>query len=54
VAYTEIISNLDTQIDRAELWNLAEKTENRKDARTAREWVIALPDELDEEQRRTC
>jgi hypothetical protein len=52
VAYTEIISNLDTQIDRAELWNLAEKTENRKDARTAREWVIALPDELDEEQRR--
>ena len=52
VAYTEIISNLDTQIDRAELWNLAEKTENRKDARTAREWVIALPDELDEEQRK--
>ena len=52
VAYTEIISNLDTQIDRAELWNLAEKMENRKDARTAREWVIALPDELDEEQRK--
>ncbi|MFV9867373.1 MAG: MobQ family relaxase [Coxiella endosymbiont of Dermacentor nuttalli] len=52
VAYTEIISNLDTQIDRAELWNLAEKTENRKDARTAREWVIALPDELDKEQRK--
>lgn len=52
VAYTEIISNLDIQIDRAELWNLAEKTENRKDARTAREWVIALPDELDEEQRK--
>ena len=52
VAYTEIISNLHTQIDRAELWNLAEKTENRKDARTAREWVIALPDELDEEQRK--
>ncbi|MEF0130815.1 MobQ family relaxase [Acinetobacter baumannii] len=52
VAYTEIISNLDTQINRAELWNLAEKMENRKDARTAREWVIALPDELDEEQRK--
>ncbi|TPU88325.1 MobQ family relaxase [Acinetobacter baumannii] len=52
VTHSEIISNLDTQIDRAELWNLAEKTENRKDARTAREWVIALPDELDEEQRK--
>lgn len=52
VAHSEIISNLDTKIDRAELWNLAEKTENRKDARTAREWVIALPDELDEEQRK--
>ncbi|MBU3848189.1 MAG: MobA/MobL family protein [Candidatus Acinetobacter avistercoris] len=52
VAYTEILSNLDIEIDRSELWNLAEKTENRKDARTAREWVIALPDELDEEQRK--
>ncbi|WP_107681037.1 MobQ family relaxase [Acinetobacter baumannii] len=52
VAHAEIISNLDIEIDRSELWNLAEKTENRKDARTAREWVIALPDELDEEQRK--
>ena len=31
---------------------MAEKTENRKDARTAREWVIALPDELDADQRK--
>ena len=52
VAHTEIISNLDIEIDRGELWNLAEKTENRKDARTAREWVIALPDELDADQRK--
>ena len=52
VAHSEIISNLDIQIDRGELWNLAEKTENRKDARTAREWVIALPDELDADQRK--
>ncbi|HIU64307.1 MAG TPA: MobA/MobL family protein [Candidatus Avacidaminococcus intestinavium] len=52
VVYTEILSNLDIEIDRGELWNLAEKTELRKDARTAREWVIALPDELDEEQRK--
>lgn len=52
VVHSEIISNLDIQIERGELWNLAEKSENRKDARTAREWVIALPDELDEEQRK--
>src|SRR5690606_11663436 len=43
---------LDIEIDRGELWNLAEKTENRKDARTAREWVVALPDELNPDQRK--
>lgn len=52
VAHSEILSNLDIEVDRGELWNLAEKTENRKDARTAREWVIALPDELDADQRK--
>lgn len=31
---------------RAELWNAAEQAEKRKDARTAREWEIALPSEL--------
>jgi len=52
VVHAEIISNLGIEIDRAELWNLAEQSENRKDARTAREWVIALPDELDADQRK--
>ena len=52
VVHTEILSNLDIKIDRGELWNLAEKIENRKDARTAREWVIALPDELEADQRK--
>lgn len=52
VAHTEIISNLDIAIDRSQLWNLAEQSENRKDARTAREWVIALPDELTADQRK--
>ena len=52
VAHTEIISNLDIDIDRNQLWNLAEQSENRKDARTAREWVIALPDELNADQRK--
>lgn len=37
---------------RAELWNAAEQAEKRKDARTAREWEVALPDELGQEERR--
>ena len=36
----------DIQLDRSELWNLAEKAENRKDGRTAREWILAIPNEL--------
>ena len=37
--------------DRGAVWNAAEAAENRKDARTAREWVIALPSELDAGER---
>jgi hypothetical protein len=37
--------------DRASLWNAAEAAEKRKDARTAREWILALPSELGAEQR---
>lgn len=33
-------------IDRTKLWNTAEKAENRKDSRTAREWILAIPYEL--------
>ena len=33
-------------LDRSELWNKAEQAENRKDARTAREWIVAIPNEL--------
>lgn len=39
-------------IDRGELWNLAEETETRKNSRVAREWLINLPYELDEETRK--
>lgn len=39
-------------IDRNQLWNAAEAAENRKDARTAREWVVALPSELSPDQQR--
>ena len=52
MAHSEIISNLGVPIDRSDLWNMAEQAENRKDARTAKEWVIALPDELDANDRK--
>jgi ATP-dependent exoDNAse (exonuclease V) alpha subunit len=38
------------KIDREELWNLAEMTEKRRDAKVAREIVVALPHELNQEQ----
>ena len=37
--------------ERNALWNAAEAAERRKDARTAREWIVALPSELDATQR---
>jgi Ti-type conjugative transfer relaxase TraA len=37
--------------DRSALWNAAEKAENRKDARVAREFEVALPHELQASQR---
>ena len=52
VESTEIMLPGGGSAERNALWNAAEAAENRKDARTAREWVIALPAELDAEQRR--
>ena len=37
--------------ERSSLWNHAEASEKRKNAATAREWEIALPAELDAEER---
>jgi ATP-dependent exoDNAse (exonuclease V) alpha subunit len=37
--------------DRGALWNTAEAAEKRSDARTAREFILALPHELDDAQR---
>jgi ATP-dependent exoDNAse (exonuclease V) alpha subunit len=37
--------------DRAHLWNLAESIETRKNARVAREYLVALPVELSPQQR---
>jgi hypothetical protein len=36
--------------ERSEIWNNAELSETRKDSRTAREYVVALPKELSTEQ----
>ena len=41
----------DGEIGRAELWNMAERNENRKNSRVAREWLVALPHELSEPDR---
>lgn len=39
-------------VKRSKLWNLAERSENRKDGRTAREIIVSLPHELDARGRR--
>ena len=55
VEHSEIVipAGVDAQwaLDRSALWNAAEQAENRKDARVAREFEIALPHELNAEQR---
>jgi len=55
VEYAEIIAPEnapDWVTDRAALWNGAEASENRKNSVVAREWRVALPDELSPEDRR--
>jgi ATP-dependent exoDNAse (exonuclease V) alpha subunit len=37
--------------DRSQLWNAVEKVEKRKDAQLARDFIISLPHELNQEQR---
>lgn len=56
VLHTEIITptgkNFDWIRDRHNLWNTAENFEVRSNARVARECVVALPEELNSEQRK--
>lgn len=52
VVSTEILTPDGLGVERNELWNAAEAAEKRKDARTAREWIVALPSELNREQRK--
>jgi Ti-type conjugative transfer relaxase TraA len=57
IDHTEIVSPqavagvADWAGDRGSLWNAAELAEKRSDARTAREFILALPHELDDAQR---
>ncbi len=46
VLWTGLATPHGLNIDRNELWNLAEKTETRSNSRTAREIVINIPHEL--------
>ena len=46
VLWTGLATPNDVKVDRNELWNLAEKSENRSNSRTAREIVINIPHEL--------
>ena len=47
-----VLKEQGANIERSELWNLAEKSETRKNSRVAREWLINLPHELDEKTRK--
>lgn len=52
VVHTEIVAPEGISgVDREQLWNAAEAAEKRKDARVAREYLVALPHELDADQR---
>lgn len=44
-------SNMDWAMERSNLWNSAERAESRKNARVAREYLVALPVELNPDQR---
>lgn len=51
VVDTELVTPNKIEIDRSELWNMAEASETRKNSRTAREIVVNLPYELDQKTR---
>jgi len=58
VLYKEIVlpghladSDMSWAKERAQLWNAAESAESRKNARVAREYLVALPVELDADER---
>ena len=46
------LADAKVSIERSELWNKAESAEKRVDARVAREWLVNLPHELSEQDRK--
>jgi hypothetical protein len=48
---SDAISQADWATDRSHLWNMVERSEPRPNARVAREYVVALPHELNAQQR---
>ncbi len=51
VAFVQVVMPGGQTVDREALWNGAEKAERRKDSRTAREWMVALPHEISADDR---
>ncbi|MCS6782788.1 MAG: MobA/MobL family protein, partial [Gloeomargarita sp. SKYG98] len=53
VEYTALYCPAGTRyLNRQEVWNAAERSEKRKDARVAREVLVAIPHELNKQERR--
>ena len=52
VVFAEALDAQGFAVDRSQLWKAADNAENRKDGRVAREWIVALPDELGAAERR--
>jgi len=51
VEHTELVFPLGVNMERSDLWNEAEQAENRKNSTVAREYEVALPEELTPEKR---
>ena len=51
VEHTELVFPSGVNVERSELWNQAEKAENRKNSTVAREYEVALPEELTPRER---
>lgn len=51
VEHTELIFPVGVNMNREDLWNAAEKSEKRKDGTPAREYEVALPSELNADER---
>jgi MobA/MobL family len=47
----DAVSRADWARDRSQLWNMVERSEPRANARVAREYIVALPHELNAQQR---